>query len=189
MTRALHWIVAITAIVAPTLHLLSDVLEWTSGGFSQTQLLINYAGFLPIPFLILGLYAYQRPRIGWVGLIGSVLYGVAFIYFAHTTLIALEQSISNYEMLLGKLGGVYTFHGGLMVAGGTMFGIASLRAKVLWQGAVILFLVGMILNLGVALLPLPDILQILGSSVRNLGLITMGVSIIRKPVVLPKSVT
>lgn len=136
-----------------------------------------------------GLYAYQRLRIGWVGLIGSVLYGVGFIYFTHTTMIALEQAISNYEMLLGKLGGVYTFHRGLMVAGGTKFGVASLRAKVLWQGAVILFLVGMILNLGVALLPLPDILQILGISVRNLGLIAMAVSVIQKPVVLRKSAT
>jgi hypothetical protein len=88
-------------------------------------------------------------------------------------------------MLWGKLGGVYTFHGGLMVAGGAMFGIDSLRAKVLWRGAVSLFIVGITLNLGVALLSLPDILQILGSSVRNLGLIAMGVSVMRKPVVLP----
>ncbi|OLP15398.1 hypothetical protein BST81_26630 [Leptolyngbya sp. 'hensonii'] len=164
-------------------------MEWTSGGFSRTQLIINYAGFLPMPFLMIGLYAYQRPRIGLVGLIGSVLYGVAFIYFAHTTMIALEQAISNYEILLGKLEGVYTFHGGLMVVGGTMFGIASLHARVLWQGAVSLFMLGIILNLGVALLPLPDILQILGSSVRNFGLIAMGVSVIRESVVFPESVT
>lgn len=189
MTTALRWIVAITAIIAPTLHLLSDVLEWTIGGFSRIQLLINYAGFLPIPFLMLGLYAYQRPRIGWIGWIGSVLYGIAFIYFAHTTLIALEQSIPDYETLWSQLGGVYTFHGGLMVAGGVMYGIDSLRAKVLWRGAVSLFIVGIMLNLGVALLPLPDILQILGSSVRNLGLIAMGISVMRKPIVLPQAVT
>ncbi len=130
MTRTLRWIIAITVIISSTLHLLSDVMEWTSGGFSQTQLLINYVGFLPIPFLMIGLYAYQRPRIGWGGLIGSVLYGIAFVYFAHTTMIAFEESISNYEMLLEKLGNVYTFHGGLMVTGGMMFGIASLHSKV-----------------------------------------------------------
>ncbi len=184
MTITLCWIVSITAIIAPSLHILSDVLEWTGGGFSRTQLLINYAGFLPMPFLMLGLYAYQRPRIGWIGLIGSVLYGVAFIYFAHTTLIALEESIPNYEILWERLGGVYTFHGVLMVAGGAMFGIDSLKAKVLWRGAVSIFIVGVILNLGIALLPLPDTLQILGSSVRNLGLIAMGVSVIRKSLVL-----
>jgi hypothetical protein len=182
MTISLYRIIAMIAIIAPILHLLSDGLEWFGGGFSRIQLLINYAGFLPMPFLMLGLYAYQRPRSGWVGLIGSVLYGVAFIYFAHTTLIALEGSIPNYEILWQKLGRVYTFHGGLMVLGGVMFGLDAFRAKVLWRGAVILFMVGILLNFAVALLPLPEILQILGSSVRNLGLITMGVFILRKPV-------
>lgn len=61
-----------------------------------------------------------------------------------------------------------------------MFGIDSLRAKVLGRGAVSLFLVGIVLNLGIALLPLPDILQILGSSARNLGLIGMGLSVMRQ---------
>lgn len=106
MTITWCWIVAITAIVAPTLHLLSDVLEWTSGGFSRLQLFINYIGFLLMPYLLLGLYAYQRPRSGWVGLLGSMLYGVAFIYFAHTTLVALEESIADYESLWRKLGDV-----------------------------------------------------------------------------------
>ncbi|MEO0946863.1 MAG: hypothetical protein AAFY11_01700 [Cyanobacteria bacterium J06641_5] len=184
MTRNLRWLVAITAIFAPTLHLLSDVLEWVGGGFSRLQLFVNYAGFLPIPFLMLGLYAVQRPRISWVGLAGSVLYGIAFIYFTHTTLYALEEAIPNYEMLWRKLGDIYTFHGGLMVLGGVMFGVDSLRAGVLWRGAVGLFVAGIILNLGLALLPLPEILQVLGSSTRNLGLIAIGIGIARKQVVL-----
>jgi hypothetical protein len=180
MTKTLHWVIGITAIVAPTLHLISDLLEWVGGGFSRTQLLINYAGFLPMPFLMLGLCAIQRPRISWFGSIGSVLYGIAFIYFAHTTLYALEESIPNYEMLWGKLGGIYTFHGGLMVVGGLLFGLDSLRVGVLSRCAVSLFIVGIILNFGLALLPLPDILQVLGSSVRNLGIIAMGIGITRK---------
>lgn len=185
MTITLRWIIAITAIIAPTLHLVSDVLELTGGGFSHIQLLINYAGFLPMPFLMIGLYAVQCPRIGWFGLIGSVLYGIAFIYFAHTTLYALEESIPNYETLWRKLGENYTFHGGLMVVGGVMFGIDSLRARILWRGAIGLFMVGIIFNLSLALLSLPDILQILGSSMRNLGLIAMGVGIARRLFVLP----
>jgi hypothetical protein len=35
-----------------------------------------------------------------------MLYGVAFIYFAHTTLVALEESIADYESLWRKLGDV-----------------------------------------------------------------------------------
>ncbi|MBX7174032.1 MAG: hypothetical protein K1X72_23880 [Pyrinomonadaceae bacterium] len=112
MTKNLCRIIAVTAIIAPTLHLISDAMEWGSGGFSRIQLLINYAGFLPMPFMMIGLYAAQRPKIGWIGLIGAILYGIAFIYFAHTTLLALEESLPNYEILWQKLGAVYTFHGG-----------------------------------------------------------------------------
>ncbi len=43
---------------------------------------------------------------------------MAFVYFAHTTLLSLEESLPNYEVLWQKLGSVYTFHGGLMVVGG-----------------------------------------------------------------------
>lgn len=179
MTKTLCWVIAIAAIVAPGLHLASDVLEWTGGGFSRFQLLINYLGFLPMPFLMLGLYAAQRPRIGWVGLLGSILYSVAFIYFTHTTLYAIEESIPNYETLWRRLGGVYTFHGGLMVAGGVLFGLAALQANVLWRGAVTLFLIGIALNLALELLPLPEILQIVGSTVRNIGLMGMGVGLMR----------
>jgi hypothetical protein len=179
MTRTPYWIIAITAIVAPGLHLLSDILEWVNGRFSQFQLLINYIGFLPMPFLLLGLYVIQRPKIEWIGLLGSMLYGVAFIYFTHTTLYALEGSIPDYETLWGKLGGVYTFHGGLMIVGGVLFGLAALRARVLWRSAVILFLIGIFLNLILGILPLPEIVQIAGSTARNLGLMGMGVGLMR----------
>ncbi|NBD16038.1 MAG: hypothetical protein GVY04_07795 [Cyanobacteria bacterium] len=61
------------------------------------------------------------------------------------------------------------------------FGIDSLKAKVFSPSAIALFLIGISLNLAVALLPLPDILQILGSLFRNVGLIAMGITVIRKP--------
>lgn len=179
MTKTLSRIIAVTAIVAPTLHLISDVLEWSNGGFSRVQLLINYAGFLPMPFLMLGLYAVQRPKIGWIGLGGAILYGIAFIYFAHTTLLALEESFLSYEMLWNHLGAVYTFHGGLMVVGGLLFGFAALKAGVLWQKGVILFIAGLLLNLLLSFLPLPDIFQTIGSSIRNLGLIGIGFGLMR----------
>ena len=183
MTRTLCWIIAVLAVLAPGVHLVSDVMEWASGGFSRIQLLINYMGFLPMPFLMLGLYAVQRPKIGWVGLLGAILYGASFIYFAHTTLYALEASIPNYELLWQRLGGVYTFHGGLMVMGGLLFGFAVIKARVLWQGGGILFIVGIVINLGLALVSLPEILQTAGSTIRNLGLMGMGVGLIRTLIV------
>lgn len=179
MTKNLSWIIAVTTISAPTLHLISDILEWSGSGFSRAQLLINYAGFLPIPFLMLGLYAVQRPKIGWLGLIGALLYGIAFIYFAHTTLLSLEESFPNYEVLWQRLGSAYTFHGGLMVVGGLAFGFSGLRAGVLSRKGIILFIFGLLLNLLLTLSPLPDIFQTIGSAIRNLGLIGIGLGLLR----------
>jgi hypothetical protein len=174
MSRAMCRLIGLITIIASLLHLISDVIEFIGGGFSRGQLLINYVGFLPMPFVIIGLYAVQRPRIGWLGLAGAILYGISFIYFIHTTLYALEESIPNYEILWGRLGGVYTFHGGLMVAGGLMFGGASLKARVLGRKWVALFMAGVVINLFLSILPVPEILQIAGSTVRNAGLIGMG---------------
>lgn len=157
------------------LHLASDLMEWGAGGFSRAQLLVNYAGFLPMPFMMIGLYAVQRPKINSIGLVGAVLYGVAFIYFAHTTLYALQESIADYETLWTKLGWVYTLHGGFMVAGGLLFGLSSLKAEVLWKPGTVLFLLGISINLALSLLPLPEIVQIAGSTIRNVGLIGIGV--------------
>lgn len=169
-------LVAAGAIIAPLLHSLTDVMEWTHGGFSPLQLWLNYLAFLPIPAIMLGLYAVQRPRISAFGLAGAVGYGFAFIYFAHTTLLAVEQATTDYQRLWEQLGAEYTAHGILMIVAGLAFGWASLRARVLPGWAAALFLSGILLNLVLGLLPAPDILQTLGTALRNAGLIGMGVA-------------
>lgn len=170
--------VGVVTITASLLHITSDVMEWISGGFSPTQLGINYAAFLMMPFATLGLYAVQRPKIGWSGLIGAVLYAIAFIYFAHTTLVAVENSLPNYEALWNRLGWVYTLHGGFMVAGGLIFTEASIRAGILSKGWLAVFLAGLAINLLIVFLPLPDIFQTIGSGIRNLGLIGIGAALL-----------
>lgn len=181
MAKTLSWIIAVTTISAPTLHIISDILEWSGSGFSHVQLLINYIGFLPIPFMMLGLFAIQRPKIGWLGLVGALLYGIAFIYFAHTTLLSLEESFPNYEALWQRLGSVYTFHGGLMIIGGLAFGFSALKAGVLSRNGIVLFLFGLLLNFLLAFSPLPDIFQTIGSTIRNVGLIVIGIGLLAAP--------
>lgn len=180
MTPGMRRVVCWGAIVAPALHSLTDAMEWMQGGFSPLQLWLNYAAFLPLPAVMLGLYAVQRPRIGALGLAGALGYGFAFIYFAHTTLVAIARHAPDYAQLWHELGPTYTIHGALMIVGGAMFGIATFRARVLpaWTGA--LFLVGLAVNLAVALLPLPEILQTIGSTVRNAGLVAMGFGLLRR---------
>jgi hypothetical protein len=140
---------------------------------------LNYLAFLPIPAVMIGLYAVQRPRIPRLGLVGAFLYGAAFVYFAHTTLLALALRVPTYERLWDQLGVTYTAHGVLMVVGGGAFGLATIRAGIVPSWTAWLFLSGIGLNLIVASLSLPDLLQTIGSALRNLGLIAMGVVTLR----------
>jgi len=173
--RVVGWV----TIVAPALHLATDLMEWRQGGFSNLQLWLNYVAFLPMPWLLLGIYAVHRARPHPAALAGALLYGAAFTYFAFTTLYALAEHIPDYAALWQRTGSSYTLHGALMVAGGLLFGAAVLRAGWLPRTAVWLFLAGIGLNLLFALIPVPEIAQIAGSTLRNLGLIGMGLAIVR----------
>ncbi|MCQ9377673.1 hypothetical protein [Methyloversatilis sp. XJ19-49] len=170
--------VGIAALVAPALHSATDALEWYYGGFSVAQLWLNYIAFLPMPWLLLGLYAVRKPRPNVVGLIGALLYGAAFTYFAHTTLYAMAEKIPTYEALWARLGSIYTVHGAFMVLGGFMFAWSALRAGWLPKWPLLLFAAGVALNLLLALIPAPDILQTIGTAARNLGLVAMGYAIL-----------
>jgi hypothetical protein len=173
--------VGVAAIAAPALHSLTDVMEWYHGGFTPTQLWLNYIAFLPMTWLLLGLYAAHESKANVYGLVGALLYGVAFTYFAFTTLYALAENVPTYETLWALVGGFYTFHGGLMIVGGLMFAWSALRGGWLPRGALLIFAAGIAWNFLLALLPAPDILQTIGSAARNLGLIAMGYAILFKP--------
>jgi hypothetical protein len=111
-------------------------------------------------------------------LAGAILYGIAFTYFAHTTLYALQLRSPNYEVLWQQLGPTYTAHGAAMVVGGLLFARAALRANVLPKLAVLLFGAGLLINLGLTLVPAPDILQTVGTLIRNAGLAAMGYALL-----------
>jgi hypothetical protein len=179
MDRTTQRLVAAAAIIAPGLHTLTDGMEWLQGGFSPVQLWLNYLAFVPVPAVLLGLYAAQRPRITQAGLVGALLYGFSFVYFTHTTLLALMLRTATYEQLWSNLGWVYTAHGALMIIGGACFGWATVRARVLPRWTAWLFLGGLVLNLGLGLLPVPAGLQTVGTAIRNAGLMGMGWSVSR----------
>lgn len=170
----MHRLLAFGAIVAPALHTATDIVEVAQGGFSPVQLWLNYLAFLAMPAVMLGLWARQRPGIGLSGLLGALLYGVAFVYFSHTTLVAIETGAADYAQLWATLGRTYTVHGAVMVVGGLLFGWATARAGVFPRWTAAIFLAGVVANLLVALMPIADIVQTSGTALRNAGLIGMG---------------
>jgi hypothetical protein len=179
MPRRLRWLIGGAAVAAPALHVVTDIIEWTQQGFSALQLWLNYVAFLPMPVVLVGLYAVHQRAMSVLGLLGALLYGAAFVYFAHTTLYALAEGIPNYAALWARLGPVYTSHGAVMVVGGVLFGWAVLRADKFPRWTALVFLAGIALNLVLALLAAPEILQTIGSVARNCGLIGMGYATLR----------
>lgn len=169
--------IALLVIVAPITHTITDIWELYISGYSTTLLLVNYIAFIVLPFAIMGLFAVQRPHIKMLGLVGAFLYAYSFIYFSHTALYALEEQIPNYEILWQELGLVYTFHGGVMVVGGLLFGFVTYKLNILPRWASICFLIGVSSNLLFALIEVREISQIFGSALRNIGLAGMGYSI------------
>jgi len=45
-------------------------MEWIHWGFSPLHLWLNYFAFLPVPAIILGLYAIQRKQVWLTGACG-----------------------------------------------------------------------------------------------------------------------
>ncbi len=174
----LRCVVGAAALVAPVLHSVTDAMEWYRHGFSAAQLWLTYIAFVPMPWLLLGIYAVHEDELGVAALIGALLHGIAFTYFAHSALYALAEHVPTYEALWQRLGTTYTVHGAFMVVGGLLFTRAIWRAHWLPRVAVWLFGVGLLLNLVLTLVPAPDIFQTLGTAVRNAGLVGMGYAIL-----------
>lgn len=153
-------------------------MEWLQGGFSSLQLWLNYFAFLPMPWLLIGIYAVRAKELAPSALAGALLYGVAFTYFAYTTLFAMQAQTPNYEALWRQLGFTYTIHGAAMVVGGLLFAWAALRSHALPKVAASLFAVGLLVNLGLAVVSAPDIMQTVGTAIRNAGIVGMGYSLL-----------
>lgn len=179
-SNTLRLIVGAAAIAAPVLHCITDAVEWYQGGFSPAQLWLNYIAFLPMPWLLLGIYAVCAEELNPSALIGALLYGVAFTYFAYTTLYALQSHASNYEALWQQLGSTYTAHGAAMIVGGLLFAWAALHSFALPKVAALLFGTGLLVNLTLAMVPAPDILQTVGTAIRNAGVVGMGYALLSR---------
>jgi hypothetical protein len=67
---ALGW----TAVLSSIAYFVSDLAEAVNGGFSDAQLLVTLLVEEAVPFVVVGLYRVQRPRIGVVGKWGAFVY-------------------------------------------------------------------------------------------------------------------
>jgi hypothetical protein len=154
------------------LYFASDVLELVAGGFSTAQLALTYAAEAAIPFLVLGLYAFQRPRMGLMGFVAALAYAYAFVFFTGTVVYALVDHTSDWNSLTDRFGAWITIHSAIMVVSGIGFGVATMRAGVLprWTGGTLVL--GMLLM--TVATALPEGAQTAAAGVRDLAFAGMG---------------
>ncbi len=177
--RRLCVLVGLAAIVFSAVYLISDIVEVVQGNFSTLRLILTYAGESTIPLFVVGIFAAQRPRIGWLGLFGAAAYAYAYVFFTSTVVYALVAGIPDYPALTTIFGPWMTVHGAIMLIGGAAFGVAVVRARVLprWTGVC---LIG-----GVVLVSLASALPTFARAIAEAGpavaFIGMGIALLRGP--------
>ena len=178
MTALHRRVTGLATVAAAAVYLATDAVQLGSG-FSPAQLWVTFLAFSIFPAAMIGLHALQTERGGWPSLLGAVLYGYAYVYFAATALLAWSHGSEDYTLLVRDLGTIYTAFGVVMVAGGTLFGMTAWRAAVFPRWASGLLIAGSLLPLAVALGGLPALLNVAGNVLRNLGLVGLGLAALR----------
>ena len=177
--RRLRVLVGLGAVVFSITYVLSDLIELAQGGFSPLQLALTYAAEAALPLFVLGLYALQRPGIGWLGLIGAVGYAYSYVAFTATVVYSSVERIPDWADLTRRLGPWFLVHGAIMVVAGLCFGLAVARAGALppWTGYTLV--VGVCLV--AATTTLPDPVRTAAATVRAAAFVGMGLAILRPP--------
>ena len=134
----------LAAIVFPLIYFASELVEVAQGNFSTARLALAYLGEAGIVFVVIGLYAVQRPRIGRLGLYGALAYAYSFAFFASTVVYALAAGSKNWTAVTSVFGGWLTLHGAIMVAGGIAFSLAVIKAAVLPRWTAVCLMAGVV---------------------------------------------
>ena len=135
----------VAAVVFPLMYFASELVEVAQGNFSTARLALAYLGEAGIVFVVIGLCAVQRPRIGLLGLYGALAYAYSFAFFASTVVYALAAGSKNWTAVTGVFGGWLTLHGAIMVAGGMAFGLAVIKTAVLPRWTAVCLMAGVVL--------------------------------------------
>lgn len=173
----LRVLVGLAAIIFSAVYLISDIVEVVQGNFSTLRLILTYLGESTIPLFVVGIYAAQRPRIGWLGLLGAAAYAYSYVFFTSTVVYALVAGVPDYPTLTAIFGPWMTVHGALMLIGGVAFGVAVIRARVLprWTGVC---LTGGVVLVSLAS-GLPTFARAIGEAGPAVAFIGMGIALLR----------
>jgi len=185
--RALILSVAIIAMISPFLHIIGDIMKLIDNGYySVTSLVIIYISFTFLPLVVVGIFALHWQKLGWLGFIGTILYSLAFVYFASTAinpLVHMHTEVVNgalsFSALAEMQGFSYVLHGVFMTLGGILFAVSLIRSGALPKLAGVLLITGVIINVVFNLIPIGPLFA-MGTIIRNTSFIFMGIYLLKK---------
>ena len=160
------------------------MVAWVSDPAWPALSLSAFLVAILMPFVLMGLFAYQRPHMGMGGVIGLLLSVVGMlVYLGFQFDLAFVWPMLAQEMpeLLDFDGPmfqapayafVHFWMGPVTTFGVLMFGIATYRARVFSRWSAVLFMIGMILTQGILFPPL--ILRLIGAPPAAIALTAMG---------------
>lgn len=157
------------------LYIITDSMELVQGGFSSLQLTLTYIAMAGIPFAMMGLYALDAKRGGWLYLTGLLLIAVSFVYFAGTAIWALAEQTGDYGFLVERLGFTYLLHGVLLVIGGLFAGMVMIRRRLAPLPIGVLLIIASMMSLLTGALQLPEIGYVAANYVRNGAFVILGI--------------
>ena len=157
------------------LYIITDSMELVQGGFSSLQLTLTYIAMAGIPFSMMGLYAMEAKRGGWLYLTGLLLIAVSFIYFAGTAIWALAERTGDYGFLVERLGFTYLLHGVLLVIGGMLTGLIMVRRRLVPLPIGMLLIIASLMSLLTGALQLPEIGYDAANYIRNGAFVLLGI--------------
>lgn len=178
--NSLNQAIASLTVTAFGLYILSDLMEIFYGELLPSQLILTYIVMALIPFSMMGLYSINFKSGGIPLLVGAGLIATSFIYFSGTAVYAYVERISNYDILVRKLGWTYILHGILLVAGGLVFSLISFFKKLYPTWIVSLIFTASVISFMTGLCQLSENYYVLANFFRNIGFLMIGILMFKR---------
>ena len=162
------------------LYILTDTVELFQSGLSSSQMILTYIAMAGISLSLIGLYAAEDTKPGYMRLMGLLLISISFVYFSGTATYAFAEKSPDYAPLVRKLGSIYLLHGVMLIIGTFLFAVTLLKEKSFYLIVSIMLIASSLLSFSVGLFGLAEQLYVVSNFIRNSGFVVYCLLRIRK---------
>jgi len=162
------------------LYILTDTIEIFQSGLSSFQMILTYIAMAGISLSLIGIYAADEYKTGFMRLLSLLLISISFIYFSGTATYAFAEKSPEYAPLVRKLGSIYLLHGVILIIGTFMFAITLFKEKSAYYVVSIMLIVSSLLSFSAGLFGFTEQIYVVSNFIRNSGFVVFCIFRINK---------